>query len=122
MLGLLGTSLVLSLSWWITAGAQFVCIRKSEMCKYTWMGFSLQAFTGLPEFFKLSASSAVMLRLEAWNFQILILLAGLVENPQVALDTLSICMSVSGWVVMISVGFNAAAGKFFSYLLNLLHF
>ncbi|XWS34275.1 hypothetical protein CRYUN_Cryun21dG0026800 [Craigia yunnanensis] len=108
-LGLLGASLVLSLSWWIVVIAQFVYIVKSDKCKYTWNGFSVQAFTGLPSFFKLSAASAVMLCLETWYFQILVLLAGLLENPELALDSLSICMTISGWVFMISVGFNAAA-------------
>ncbi|XP_061350341.1 protein DETOXIFICATION 40-like [Gastrolobium bilobum] len=108
-LGLLGASLVLSLSWWIIVIAQFVYIVKSERCKETWRGFSMQAFTGLPEFFKLSAASAVMLCLETWYFQILVLLAGLLPHPELALDSLSICTTVSGWVFMISVGFNAAA-------------
>ncbi|XP_028195474.1 protein DETOXIFICATION 40-like isoform X2 [Glycine soja] len=108
-LGLLGASLVLSVSWWIIVIAQFVYIVKSEKCKHTWRGFSFQAFSGLPEFFKLSAASAVMLCLETWYFQILVLLAGLLPHPELALDSLSICTTVSGWVFMISVGFNAAA-------------
>ncbi|KAM3216382.1 protein DETOXIFICATION 40 [Capsicum annuum] len=108
-LGLLGASLVLSMSWWIIVIGQFVYIVKTEKCKQTWKGFSLRAFSGLPEFFKLSAASAVMLCLETWYFQIVVLLAGLLENPELALDALSICMTISGWVFMISVGFNAAA-------------
>jgi len=44
----------------------------------------------LPEFFKLSAASAVMLCLETWYFQILVLLAGLLPHPELALDSLSI--------------------------------
>ncbi|XP_059276964.1 protein DETOXIFICATION 40-like [Lycium ferocissimum] len=108
-LGLLGASLVLSLSWWIIVIGQFVYIVKSERCEQTWKGFSWRAFSGLPGFFKLSAASAVMLCLETWYFQIVVLLAGLLENPELALDALSICMTISGWVFMISVGFNAAA-------------
>ncbi|GAU17103.1 hypothetical protein TSUD_106020 [Trifolium subterraneum] len=81
----------------------------SEKCKRTWNGFTLEAFSGLPEFFKLSAASAVMLCLETWYLQILVLLAGLLPDPEVALDSLSICTTISGWVFMISVGFNAAA-------------
>ncbi|XP_057457862.1 protein DETOXIFICATION 40-like [Lotus japonicus] len=108
-LGLLGASLVLSLSWWIIVIAQYVYILKSERCKRTWQGFSWQAFSELPEFFKLSAASAVMLCLETWYFQILVLLAGLLPHPELALDSLSICTTISGWVFMISVGFNAAA-------------
>ncbi|XP_034701399.1 protein DETOXIFICATION 40-like [Vitis riparia] len=108
-LGLVGSSLVLSLSWWIIVVAQFFYIVKSEKCKYTWGGFSLKAVSGLCGFFKLSAASAVMLCLETWYFQVLVLLAGLLENPEVALDALSICMTILGFVFVISVGFNAAA-------------
>lgn len=89
-LGLLGASLILSLSWWIIVVAQFVYIVKSDKCKKTWNGFTLEAFSGLPEFFKLSAASAVMLCLESWYFQILVLLAGLLPDPELALDSLSI--------------------------------
>ena len=42
-LGLIGTSLVLSLSWWIIVVAQFIYILMSDKCKATWTGFSLQA-------------------------------------------------------------------------------
>ncbi|KAL0560049.1 hypothetical protein IC582_000441 [Cucumis melo] len=108
-LGLLGVSLVLSLSWWIIVVGQFVYIVKSDKCKKTWRGFNVQAFSGLYSFFKLSAASAVMLCLETWYFQILVLLAGLLENPELALDSLSICMNIFGCVYMIAVGFNAAA-------------
>lgn len=89
-LGLFGAALVLSLSWWIIVVAQFVYIVKSERCKQSWRGFSWQAFSGLLDFFKLSAASAVMLCLETWYFQIVVLLAGLLENPELALDSLSV--------------------------------
>ncbi|GAB4826600.1 Protein DETOXIFICATION 40 [Ancistrocladus abbreviatus] len=107
--GLLGAALVLSFSWWLIVVAQFVYILVSERCRHTWTGFSWAAFTGLWEFLKLSAASAVMLCLETWYYQILVLIAGLLKNAEIALDALSICMTVSGWVYMIAVGFNAAA-------------
>ncbi|KAG1347350.1 protein DETOXIFICATION 40 [Cocos nucifera] len=94
-LGLLGASLVLSLSWWIVVIAQFVYIVTSQKCRFTWTGFSWQAFSGLPEFLKLSTASAVMLCLETWYFQILVLIAGLLDHPQLALDSLSVCVRVS---------------------------
>lgn len=71
-------------------GGQFVYIVKSEKCKETWAGFSTEAFRGLWGFFKLSSSSAVMLCLEVWYFQILVLLAGLLDHPELALDSLTI--------------------------------
>ncbi|XP_041994214.1 protein DETOXIFICATION 40-like isoform X1 [Salvia splendens] len=106
--GLLGASLVLSFSWWVIAGAQFVYILKSERCRMTWTGFSPAAFSGLWDFFKLSAASAVMLCLETWYFQVLVLVAGLLPDPEIALDSLAICGTLLGWVFMVSVGFNAA--------------
>ncbi|CAN6317762.1 unnamed protein product [Urochloa humidicola] len=75
----------------------------------TWTGFSGRAFSGLPEFLRLSAASAVMLCLETWYTQITVLIAGLLKDPEIALDSLAVCMSVSGWAFMVSVGFNAAA-------------
>ncbi|XP_028066572.1 protein DETOXIFICATION 40-like isoform X2 [Camellia sinensis] len=112
--GLLGASLVLSLSWWIVVVAQFVYILMSSRCKETWSGFSLLAFSGLWNFLKLSAASGVMLCLETWYYQILVLIAGLLEDAEIALDSLSICMTISGWVYMIAVGFNAAASYAFT--------
>ncbi|KAL0012356.1 hypothetical protein SO802_007464 [Lithocarpus litseifolius] len=108
-LGLIGASLALSLSWWIIVVAQFVYILMSSKCKHTWTGFSLQAFSGLWEFVKLSTASAVMLCLETWYFQILVLVAGLLKDPELALDSLAVCMAINGLLFMVSVGFNAAA-------------
>ncbi|XP_020541087.1 protein DETOXIFICATION 40 isoform X2 [Jatropha curcas] len=94
--GLLGASLVLSLSWWITVLAQFVYILKTKRCKATWGGFNLsQAFSGLWDFLKLSSGSAVMLCLEIWYFQILVLVSGLLKNAEIVLDSLSVCVRVS---------------------------
>lgn len=107
--GLLGASLVLSFSWWVVVVAQFVYVVVSKKCERTWRGFKWEAFTGLWGFLKLSVASAVMLSLETWYYQILVLIAGLLKNPEITLDSLSVCTTISGWVFMIAVGFNAAA-------------
>uniref|UniRef100_A0A803NZN1 Uncharacterized protein n=1 Tax=Cannabis sativa TaxID=3483 RepID=A0A803NZN1_CANSA len=54
-------------------------------------------------------ASAVMLCLETWYFQVLVLITGLLDNPQLALDSIAVCMAINGLVFMVSVGFNAAA-------------
>ncbi|XP_047307974.1 protein DETOXIFICATION 40-like [Impatiens glandulifera] len=108
-LGLIGASIVLSVSWWIIVLAQFGYILISPRCKTTWTGFKWEAFSGLWDFVKLSAGSAVMLCLETWYMQLLILIAGWLEDPELSLDALSVCMLVNGLMFMISVGFNAAA-------------
>ncbi|KAH8512134.1 hypothetical protein H0E87_009367 [Populus deltoides] len=93
--GLLGAALVTSLSWWIIVVAQFVYILASKKFKHTWRGFSIQAFSGLWDFFKLSLASGVMIFLECWYYQILTLIAGLLKNAEISLDALSICVRVS---------------------------
>ncbi|KAL3850866.1 hypothetical protein ACJIZ3_012748 [Penstemon smallii] len=122
--GLIGASLVLSLSWWIIVLAQFGYILKSQRCKDTWSGFKWEAFTGLWEFLKLSIASAVMLCLETWYFQVLVLVAGLLENPELSLDALSVWYKeksefrLNGLMFMVSVGFNAAASSIKLRLFN----
>ncbi|CAL5086439.1 unnamed protein product [Urochloa decumbens] len=108
-LGLLGASLTLSLTWWVLVLGQFAYIVWSPRCRDTWAGFTWAAFADLPGFAKLSAASAVMLVLEVWYFQVLILLAGMLPDPQVALDALTVCTSIQSWVFMISAGLQAAA-------------
>eukprot|EP01018_Ginkgo_biloba_P010797 Gb_06027 [translate_table: standard] len=107
-MGILGAALVLSISFWIIVIGQFVYIVRSERCKLTWIGFSRKAFYELPSFLRLSVASAVMLCLESWYYQILVLLVGLFDDAEIALDSLSVCMSILSLVFMVSLGFNAA--------------
>ncbi|KAG6778552.1 hypothetical protein POTOM_014889 [Populus tomentosa] len=71
---------------------EFTTTLASKKFEHTWRGFSIQAFPGLWDFFKLSLASAVMLCLETWYYQILTLIAGLLKNAEVSLDALSICL------------------------------
>jgi MATE family multidrug resistance protein len=89
-LGLIGSSLVLSFSWWVIVVAQFVYIVNSKKCERTWNGFSVEAFSRLWSFVKLSSGSAVMLCLEVWYFQVLVLVTGLLDNPELALDSIAV--------------------------------
>ncbi|KAG2238771.1 hypothetical protein Bca52824_092011 [Brassica carinata] len=108
-LGLMGIAYVLTISWWVIVLAQTLYITSSQRFRHTWTGLSWRSFQGLWSFFKLSAGSAVMICLEMWYSQILVLLAGLLKDPALSLDSLSICMSISALSFMVSVGFNAAA-------------
>ncbi|CAN4124114.1 unnamed protein product [Withania somnifera] len=105
--GLVGAAVVLNLSWWFIVVAQLVYIFNGT-CGQAWSGFSWKAFYNLWGFVRLSLASAVMLCLEVWYFMALVLFAGYLENAQVAVDALSICMNILGWAVMAAIGFNAA--------------
>ncbi|KAG2720145.1 hypothetical protein I3760_02G022900 [Carya illinoinensis] len=111
-LGVVGTTIILNFSWWVLVFGAFGLLIYTVFggCRLTWTGFSIDAFSGLWEFVKLSAASGVMLCLETWYYKILILMTGNMKNPEIAVDALSICMSISGWEMMIPLGFFAATG------------
>eukprot|EP01018_Ginkgo_biloba_P032994 Gb_25416 [translate_table: standard] len=106
--GLFGAALILSLSWWILVILTALYIFYSPSCKDTWTGFSLKAFTGLWSFFKLTVASAVMLTLEIWYTQGLVLVSGLLPDAEVALDSISVCMNYLNWDMMLVVGLGTA--------------
>lgn len=58
--GLVGIGLTVSCSWWFATLGLFVYTVFGP-CSQTWTGFSIEAFSGLWEFLKLSVSSGVML-------------------------------------------------------------
>ncbi|KAK6277780.1 hypothetical protein POUND7_018103 [Theobroma cacao] len=107
--GIVGTAITLDFSWWLSVLGLFlyaVC----GGCPLSWNGFSSQAFVGLWDFFKLSLASGVMLLLENFYYRILIIVSGYLHNTEIAIDALSICISIFGWESMIPLGFLAATG------------
>ncbi|XP_047964882.1 protein DETOXIFICATION 27-like [Salvia hispanica] len=98
-LGLVATAFTLNISWWITVFGQFIYVVGGG-CPHTWTGFSTQAFCGLWDFLKLSASSGVMLCLENWYYRILIVMTGNLKNATIAVDALSVwCLNDEGVAV-----------------------
>ncbi|KAG7015408.1 Protein DETOXIFICATION 27, partial [Cucurbita argyrosperma subsp. argyrosperma] len=87
-LGLIGTAITTNISWWVLVlGLFFYAVCGG--CPLTWPGFSVEAFSGLWEFVKLSAASGIMLCLENWYYRILIVMTGNLENAKLAVDALS---------------------------------
>lgn len=105
--GLLGAAIAGNISWWILVFAQIVYV-VSGYFPDAWTGFSLLAFRSLTGFLKLSLASAVMLCLELWYYTAVILMVGVLQNPAIAVDAISICMNLQLWTLMIALGFNAA--------------
>ncbi|XP_042055556.1 protein DETOXIFICATION 21-like [Salvia splendens] len=106
--GVTGAMVSTVLAYWIPNIGQLIFVT-SGGCPETWTGFSASAFSDLWPVVKLSVSSGAMLCLELWYNAILILLTGNLENAMVEVDALAICLNISGWEMMISLGFMAAA-------------
>ncbi|CAK9320563.1 unnamed protein product [Citrullus colocynthis] len=108
-MGVIGIAVTCNISWWVMPIVQMgytVC----GGCPLTWTGFSVDAFSGVWEFVKLSAASGVMLCLENWYYRILVVITGNMKNAEIMVDALSICMSINGWEMMIPLGFFVGVG------------
>ncbi|XP_050364675.1 protein DETOXIFICATION 41-like [Argentina anserina] len=107
--GLTGAALTLSFSWYLLVITNGIYILVSPNCKETWTGFSWKAFSGIWPYFKLTVASAVMLCLEIWYSQGLVLISGLLPDPTISLDSISICMNYLNWDMQFMLGLAAAA-------------
>ncbi|TYJ02644.1 hypothetical protein E1A91_A13G244300v1 [Gossypium mustelinum] len=89
-LGNKGAALANSFSYWTNALLLVLYVRTSPSCKKTWTGYSMEAFYGILKFLKLSIPSAIMLSLEIWSFEMMVLLSGLLPNPKLETSVLAI--------------------------------
>ncbi|CAL1401449.1 unnamed protein product [Linum trigynum] len=108
-LGSRGAALANGVSYWINALSLFVYVMVSPTCKQTWTGWSREAFHGIPGFIRLAIPSAIMLCLEIWSFEVMVLLGGLLPNPKLETSVLSISLNTSAMIYMIPLGLSASA-------------
>ncbi|XP_027356854.1 protein DETOXIFICATION 27-like [Abrus precatorius] len=108
-IGIVGTALTIGFSWWLSVlGLLGYTIFGG--CPHSWTGFSAEAFVGLWEFFKLSFASGVMVALENFYYRLLLIVSGYMHNTEIAIDALSVCVTIYGWESMIPLAFLAATG------------
>ncbi|GAV59613.1 MatE domain-containing protein [Cephalotus follicularis] len=107
-LGNKGAALANAISIGINALLLIIYVRISTSCKKTWTGFSIEALHGIPKFLKLAIPSAVMISLEIWSFEMLVLLSGLLPNPKLETSVLSISLNTAAVFFMIPLGFSGS--------------
>ncbi|KAG0495456.1 hypothetical protein HPP92_000207 [Vanilla planifolia] len=107
-LGSKGTALATSISYWTNVALLALYIRFSPSCKKTWTGFKREAFGGSMDFIKLALPSSIMLCIEFWSFELIVLLSGLLPNPKLETSVLSISLNTTGLMFMIPYGLGAA--------------
>ncbi|XXG83816.1 hypothetical protein AAC387_Pa10g1486 [Persea americana] len=107
-LGNNGTALANSISYWINATLLALYVKFSPACKKTWTGFSKEALHNVPNFIRLAIPSAVMLCLEIWSFELMVLLSGLLPNPKLETSVLSISLNTTSILYMIPFGLSSA--------------
>ncbi|KAG0500136.1 hypothetical protein HPP92_000208 [Vanilla planifolia] len=107
-LGFKGAALAASLSYWFDALLLASYIKLCPSCKSTWTGFSKDAFHEIVGFIKLAIPSAIMVCLEYWSFEAVVILSGLLPNPKLVTSAMSICVNTSTMLYMITFGLGAA--------------
>ncbi|CAI8584964.1 unnamed protein product [Vicia faba] len=109
-LGSKGAAIAISMSEWLNVIILSLYIKFSSSCKNTWHGFSKEALTlnNISIFLKLAIPSTVMVCLEIWSFELMVLLSGLLPNPKLETSVLSICLNTEAAIWMIPFGLSGA--------------
>ncbi|GMJ10844.1 hypothetical protein like AT5G52450 [Hibiscus trionum] len=107
-LGFRGAALATSLSYWTNVLLLALYVKFSPSCAKTWAGFSREAFHNVFSFLWLAIPSATMVCLESWSFEMMVLLSGLLPNPQLQASVLSICLNTAYTIWMIPFGLSDA--------------
>ncbi|KAG0452294.1 hypothetical protein HPP92_025780 [Vanilla planifolia] len=67
-----------------------------------------KSISDVPIFIKLAIPSALIVCLEFWSFEILVIISGLLPNPLLETSVLSVSLNISSVVFMITMGLGAA--------------
>ncbi|KAK9951594.1 hypothetical protein M0R45_007032 [Rubus argutus] len=86
----LGGALAISIPYWVKAIFLGLYMKFSSACSKTRAPISKEVFQGIGEFFRFAVPSAVMICLEWWSYELLILLSGLLPNPALETSVLSV--------------------------------
>ncbi|GJS79470.1 protein transparent testa 12 [Tanacetum coccineum] len=107
--GTAGAALAIGISYTLNVIFLGIYMYQSKACEKTRVTCSGDVLTSIKEFFRLAIPSAVMICLEWWSYEIVVLLSGLLPNPQLETSVLSICLTVSMSHYFIPYSFGAAA-------------
>ncbi|XP_039778576.1 protein DETOXIFICATION 19-like [Panicum virgatum] len=107
-LGLAGAPTTVSATLWVSFLMLLAYVLLSKKFSEMWRGFSADAFKYVLPAVKRATPSAIMVCLELWVFELLVLIAGLLPNPTVNTPLIAMCSSSTEAIIcMISVGFSA---------------
>ncbi|KAL2531633.1 MATE efflux family protein [Abeliophyllum distichum] len=113
-LGNAGAALSIGISYWFNVILLVLYVKYSPTCKKTHASFSRDVFRTMGEFFRFAIPSAVMVCLEWWSFELVILLSGVLPNPQLETSVLSVCFTTTSLHYHIPYSFGAAASTLVS--------
>ncbi|XP_058769453.1 protein DETOXIFICATION 12-like [Vicia villosa] len=105
----IGGAIAMSISIWLNVIFLALYMRFSSLCAKTRAPISMELFQGIWEFFRFAIPSAVMVCLEWWSYELIVLLSGLLPNPQLETSVLSVCLNTIATLYTVPFGIGAAA-------------
>ncbi|TYH25632.1 hypothetical protein ES288_A03G184800v1 [Gossypium darwinii] len=105
----IGGALAISISNWLNAIFLSLYMWYSPTCTKTRVPITMELFQEFREFFHFAIPSAVMVCLEWWSFELLIMLSGFLPNPKLETSVLSVCLNTITTLYAIPHGIGAAA-------------
>ncbi|MED6142993.1 hypothetical protein PIB30_002817 [Stylosanthes scabra] len=107
-LGQNGAALSIGIAYWLSVMFFGIYIKFSKACEKSKIVLGRNALRSIKEFFQLAIPSALMVCLEWWSFELLVILAGLLPNPELETSVLSICLNICTTHYYIPYGVGAA--------------
>uniref|UniRef100_A0A9I9DZE7 Protein DETOXIFICATION 16-like n=1 Tax=Cucumis melo TaxID=3656 RepID=A0A9I9DZE7_CUCME len=93
--GIKGAAFSTAITYWVNVIILGLYIKFSPHCQKTWTGFSIHGINNLLTFLALAVPSSLMVCLEFWSYEFLVLMSGLLPNPELETSMLSISTRVS---------------------------
>ncbi|GMY07223.1 MATE efflux family protein 5 [Fagus crenata] len=104
----LGAAVAIGISYWLNVIVLGLYMKYSSTCKKTLAPISMELFQGIGEFFRFATPSALMICLEYWSFELLVLLSGHLPNPKLETSVLSVCLNTISTLYTIPSGLGSA--------------
>ncbi|XP_038891878.1 protein DETOXIFICATION 12-like [Benincasa hispida] len=104
----LGGALAMSISYWLNVILMALYMKFSPKCEKTRSAISMELFKGIGVFLHFAIPSAVMTCLSWWSFELIILLSGLLPNPELESSVLSVCFNTLTTVFTLAYGIGSS--------------
>ncbi|KAD4888376.1 hypothetical protein R6Q59_034593 [Mikania micrantha] len=89
-----GAALAIGISYTLNVILLGVYLYQSKACEKTRATCLGDVVSSIKEFIRFAIPSTVMICLEWWSYEIIVLLSGLLPNPQLETSVLSICLTI----------------------------
>ncbi|KAK1373865.1 Protein DETOXIFICATION [Heracleum sosnowskyi] len=103
-----GAAISSGISYWVNVLILGMYIKFSPTCEKTWKGCSMEGVKNLSCFLSLGIPSSLMLCLEFWSYEFLVLMSGLLPHPKLETSMMSICLNTCSVFYRIPYGFGSA--------------